>query len=269
MRATNRAARSETKVRIRGGRGLGDAIYLRPIAEHFVRSGAGATVLSDYPEVFAGSGAHVEPFDRNGGNIVAHYVSRKGNLDTTQWQDVCRSACVNVSLRFEWAVRNRALVDQLRAKAEGRPLILVHGGREPMARSDGFGLELVPQEGAFRTVLEALAPDHYLVQVGKAKQIYALPSHIDLNGTTSVSDVLDIASVCDGVVAQCSFAVPLAEALDKPLLAVWGARHACSSYEFIRQTTPRKVLSGPRDSFVFDNWPASQLREVAREFRYV
>lgn len=251
--------------RIRGGRGFGDALYLRPIAEHFVRAGQPVAVLSGYSDVFIGSGATVEPFNRNGGaNIIAHYVSGKAKQGTTQWQDVCRSAGVAVPLRFEWTVQNAALVDRLKADAAGRPIIVVHGGREPMDRKDGFGMELLPTKAAFDAALGALA-DCYLVQVGNATQIYPLPVDVDLNGSTSVADVLDVASICDGVVAQCSFAIPLAEVFDKPLLAVWSARQARSRETFIAQTTPQKVLSAPRDSFVVDNWSEREIRDATRE----
>lgn len=254
--------------RIRGGRGLGDAIYLRPITEHFVRAGDPVTVLSDYADVFIGSGAAVEPFNRNAGNVVAHYVQGKATAGTTQWQDVCRSAGVAVPLRFNWNVRNVDLVTRLAREAAGRPIVLVHGGRAPMGRTDGFGMELLPKQAAFEAALDELA-GCFLVQVGKAEQIYKLRAHVDLNGTTSVSDLLDIAVACEGVVAQCSFAIPLAEVFDKPLLAIWSARARRSPQEFVRLTTPQKVLSGPRDNYVVDHWPEKQIREVARAFRGV
>lgn len=256
--------------RIRGGRGLGDAIYLRPIAEHYVRAGKRVAVLSNYREVFLGSGAEVEPFSRtSGANIIAHYVDGKPRPDTTQWQDLCRSARVQVPLRFDWTIRNAGLIQELKAKATGKPIVVVHGGRVPMDRDDGFGMELLPDRAAFEAVLCELASTCFLVQVGKARQIYPLPVDVDLNGSTSVSDVLDIAAAADGIVAQCSFAIPLAEALDKPLLAIWSGRAAKSQTDFIRQTTPRKVLSGPKDSYVVDTWPKAQLKEVTREFRGV
>lgn len=253
--------------RVRGGRGLGDALYCRPIAERLMRDGKRVAVLSDYADVFIGSGVVVQPFSRDG-NVIAHYVNGKANPDTTQWQDVCRSAGVTTPLRFAWTVRNPDLIADLKRKAEGRPLILVHGGREPMARNDGFGLELVPERKAFDAALDGLR-DCYTVQVGKAAQIYPLSADVDLNGSTSVSDLLDLAHECDGIVAQCSFAIPLAEVFDKPLLAVWAFRHAKSSTQFIRQTTPQKVLSGARDSFVMDHWPDAMIKEEARAFRFV
>lgn len=251
--------------RIRGGRGLGDSLYIRPIAEHFVRQGRRVTVLSDYPDVFIGAGVKVEAFNRNDANIVAHYVSRKTKPGTNQWQDVCMSAGVSVPLRFDWTVRNTALVAALKQKAAGRPIIVVHGGRAPMGRTDGFGRDLLPAKAAFDAALAALH-GCFTVQIGNAPQIYPLAAELSLNGSTSVADLLDIGSVCDGVVAQCSFAVPLAEVFDKPLLAIWSSRAAKSNTLFICQTTPEKVLSAPKDRFVMDDWPAERVAELARAF---
>lgn len=256
--------RNAAPVRVRGGRGLGDALYLRPIAERLIQDGVDVTVLSDYTDVFIGSGAQVAPFDRSAGNVIAHYVYAKAFPGTTQWQDVCRSAKVAADLRFDWSVRNTALVERLRDQAQGRPIIVVHGGREPMDRKDGFGLELLPEKFAFDVTLERLRRECFLVQIGKAAQIYPLHVDLDLNGSTTVSDLLDIAWTCDGVVAQCSFAIPLAEVFDKPLLAIWAAKHARSNTKFIRQTTPLKLLSAPRDRFVMDDSPEWALRAAAR-----
>ena len=80
--------------RIRGGSGLGDAIYLRPIVEHFVAAGETVQVLSNYPEVFVGTQATALPFGRDHIDVMAHYVMGKGDPSTNQWQDICKSAGV-------------------------------------------------------------------------------------------------------------------------------------------------------------------------------
>lgn len=250
--------------RIRGGRGLGDSLYLRPVVDYYVRTGAKVTALSDYPDVFIDSGASVEPFRRQNYDVVAHYVSRKGEAGTNQWQDVCLSAKVPPDLPFTipWKVQNQAKLDRLAAQAAGRAIVLVHGGREPMARRDGYGRELMPEREAFSTVLSGLS-DCFTVQIGRAPQIYELRCALNLNNTTSVAELMDLASICDGIVAQCSFAIPLAEAFDKPLLAIWSSKAALSRTDFIRQTTPEKVLSGAHSFSVMDDAAAETLKQAA------
>lgn len=252
-----------SSLRVRGGRGLGDAIYVRPIADALVRAGNRVTVLTDYPHVYLGSDVAVLPFQRVRVDVVAHYVGGKRNPTTTQWQDVCSTANIFTPLSISWSVRNHTLLRGLRAQAGSRPLVLVHGGRRPMARTDGFGMELMPKAEAFEAVLSALRETCFLVQIGKAEQLYPVRSHVNLNGSTSISDIMDLGRGCDAVVAQCSFAVPLAEAFGKPLLAVWGAGVYNSREPFVRSTTPHKVLSCPTDSFVLDDMELLSLRAAS------
>lgn len=254
-------------IRIRGGRGLGDSLYLRPIATYLARTGQQITALSDYPEVFEGSGVPVEPFRRSHATVVAHYISRKSDQRTTQYADMLESARIAdpVPLRFGWTVRNVVLVERLQALAAGRPIVLVHGGREPMGRTDGFGLDLMPQQRGFDCALSML-DDCYRIRVGQLPVVYPISVDDDLTGGTSVYDLLDLAWISAGIVAQCSFAVPLAEVFDKPLLAVWSSRGLNSANDFVRTCTPQKILTKPTSRFVLDNWTPAQMRDAVRGF---
>lgn len=255
--------------RIRGGSGLGDSLYVRPVADYFARRGEAVQVLSFYPDVFLGSGAEVVPFERTANvDTMAHYAIGRRNPDTTQWQEVCRAARIDDSLpfRFGWRVQNEALVHRLRSRAAKRPIVLVHGGREPFGRMDQFGIELLPDPRGFEVMLGALR-ECFLVRIGRGKQFYKVRSDLDLYGETSVRDVLDLAWSCDGIVAQCSFAVPLAEAFDKPLLALWAARGLASKQRYISNLTPQKVLQGARSRHVVDDWAEARIVEAARAFR--
>lgn len=255
-----------TQRTIRGGRGLGDSIYLRPIAEYFLALGDPVVVLSDYPDVFAGIDVEVKQFTRFGVNVLAHYVLGKPNPGTNQWQDICHSAGVTVPLSFTWTVLNHELVASIKKRAAGRPIIIVHGGRVPMGRIDGFGKELLPEQGAFVAALDAVR-DAYLVRVGNAESLYTLPCDIDLTGKSSVADLLDLASICDGVVGQCSLAIPLAEVFDRPLLIIWAAAGLASREPYVAQITPSKVLSKASSRFVMDDWPVDRIRWSVAEWR--
>lgn len=252
---------------IRGGSGLGDSLYVRPVAEHYVRAGHRVTVKSNYPGVFIGAGVKVEPFTRQGTNVLAHYTSRKDRTDSNQWQDICHNAQVgDLPLSFKWEIQNRLLTDDLKAMARGKPIIMVNGGRPPMDRTDGYGDEMLPRREAFDTALAALE-DCFTVEVGKGVELYPLTADVDMNGRTSPADLLDIASVASGLVGQCSFMIPLAEALDKPLLCVWAAKGLVSKTLYIRQCTPQKILSKPSSRWVMDDWSDAQITEAAHAFR--
>ena len=252
---------------IRCASGLGDSVYLRAIAEHFVRAGEKITALSNYPEIFEGSGCRVEPFRRERVDIVAHYVTGKSNQSTNQWQDVCLAAGVAhpIPFAFDWMVESRRLVDGVRERAAGRSVVIVQGGRTPMARTDGFGKELLPDRQAFEAALTACG-DCYLVAVGKAEPIYRVPVDEDLTGKTSVSDLLDLFEACDAAVAQVGYAVPMAEVFDRPLLVVWADSGLKAREPYVARITPTKVLSKPTSDWVLDDWDHERIRQHVRRF---
>jgi hypothetical protein len=255
--------------RIRGGAGLGDAIYLRPIVEHLLAKGEQVTVCTSYGAVFDGLTVKIEPFDRFNIDVLAHYTAGKRRPGTNQWDDLCASAGIEVALKFPWAIKNTELITKLKAIADGRPLVLVSGGRAPMARTDGFGMELLPRREAFEGALEAVR-DCMLVQIGRAQQIYPLKTELDLNGSTSITDLFDLACACDGVIGQCSFVIPLAEVFDKPLLIVWAAEGMSPArHWYISSITPQKVLSKPSSKFVVDDQPLERIQEATRAFRNI
>ena len=225
-------------IRLRGGSGLGDALYLRPIVELLDREGRPVTVCSSYPEVFTGTNAKTELFNRTNITMTAHYPSGKNNPNTNQWQDILNSAQIGCDLAFNWATVDQAKVDKVRWRADGRPIVLVIGGRQPMARHDGFGKELLPQKRAFDVVLEEMQ-DCFTIRIGQTPTLYELDCRWDLTDKTSVPYLMDLAKECDAVIGQCSFAVPLAEGFDKPLLAVWAAAGMLASHDYLKKITPQ------------------------------
>lgn len=253
---------------IRCASGLGDSVYLRAIADHLAQGGEAITALSNYPEIFIGSPCRVEPFRRERVDIVAHYVTGKGNQGTNQWQDVCLAAGVArpVPFRFDWTVQNEELVDGILERADGLPVVLVQGGRTPMGRTDGFGKELLPDRQAFEAAVGAIRPRCYLVAVGKADPIYRAAVDEDLTGQTTVADLLDLFKACSAVIAQVGFAVPMAEIFDRPLLAVWAASGLISRDLYVRQITPAKIFAKPTSRFVMDDWPLERIAEHATRF---
>jgi hypothetical protein len=254
---------------LRSGSGLGDSLYARVVADYFVSTGAKVTVKSDYPSLFAGSRAIVVPFTRENCNVVAHYSKRKHIAETNQWQDICISAGIPpIPLSFKWEVKNKLLVQDLRAMANGKRIVMINGGRHPMGRKDGYAREMLPSREAFAAVLRSL-DDCFIVEVGKGEDVYPLHRDVDLTNRTIPSDLLDIATISRGLVGQCSFMIPLAEALDKPLMVVWAAAGLQSKTEFIRQCTPGKILSKESSRYVMDDWEISEITQAADAFRSV
>lgn len=258
-------------LRVRGGSGLGDSIYVRAGVELFLEQGHEVTVCSDYPEVFLGLNVAIEAFRRNNIDRLLHYTLRKKETSTNQWQDVCLQAGLpDKPLKISWPDRQSMMIDAVKKEAAGRPIVLVHGGRIPMGRTDGFGAELLPQRHAFSTVLREFN-DCFTVRIGsRADSVYDIDTRADLRDKLSIHDLFSLAQESDGVVAQCSYAVPLAESLGKPGLFVWSSRGLTQErHAYIRQITPQKILSKDSSMFVMDNWSEEQIRYEARDFRFL
>lgn len=235
-------------IRIRGGAGLGDAIYIQSVARHFTEQGQRVEACCDWPDVFSplGDAVTVSPFRRTDIDRLAHYSLRRGVVGTTQFEDCCIQAGIRgrIPLQLDWVPRNHSLIDRLRR--DGRPIIVVQMPRAPFGRTDGYGAELLPDCFAIQRAIDKLSERAFLVQVGNGKPLYRFVRvDLDLANRTSVKDLLDLASVCDGFLGYPSFFIPLSEAMNKRSLLVWSRRGFDSPHEPVRLMTPQKLLHRP------------------------
>ncbi len=94
-----------------------------------------------------------------------------------------------------------------------------------MDRTDEYAQYLFPDCSVIDYALSVLRKHFHIVQVGKGKPRYLLENiDTDLSNKTTVSDVLDLAKGCSGMVGQLGNMIPLAESFDKKCLAVWAAK---------------------------------------------
>lgn len=239
---------------------------MRSLVRHLVGIGKNLQVCTDYPELFEGMPVTFDVFSRHNIDYLSHYTKHKADQRTNQWQDICKTAGVEAELKIDWKVKNKSLVNEILDMANGRKVLFVHGGREPMARKDRFGRELLPDGKVFNKAL-GLLEDYFRIQVGDSELLYTLRADQNLNRATSVTDVLDIASVADAFYGQCSFIIPLAESFDKKLMVMWAAKGLKSSEPYIATITPRKILSKPTSHYVVDDWDNDRIEKVVSAFR--
>lgn len=228
---------------IRGGKGLGDALYVQAVARHITQRER-LRVATSWPDVFRPLGDKVEiiPFTRTGIDYLAHYSLRKGFV-SDQFTDCCVQAGVRepIHLRLDWTIGDRALIERLRSY--GKPIVLVQLPRAPMGRTDGFGQELLPDCRAIQRAIDTMRGRVLLVQVGSGAPQYRFKGiDIDLAQETTVSQLIDLAAACDGVLGYVSFLLPLAESLEKRAMMVWSRRGLKSATTYVRQITPAKVV---------------------------
>jgi hypothetical protein len=240
---------------IRGGMGLGDAIYIQSVARDLVERGEKLRVCTAWPDVFRYLPVETAPFTRNGIDYLAHYSLRKGNKTTTQFEDCCLQAGIRepVELRLDW----RPTSDKgERLKEHGKPILCVQLPRNPMGRTDGFGKDLLPDCRVIQRCIDAYRGRALIVQIGKGAPLFKFQGiDVDLANQTTVCEMFDVALAADAFLGYVSFIVPLAESLGKPALFVWSRLGMTRGPVYVRQITPQKILHRPTSRFVLDDQP--------------
>jgi hypothetical protein len=249
-------------ISIRCGAGLGDAIYLQSVARHLVERGHKVEACCDWPDVFLplGGKVTVSPFRRKPIDRLAHYSQRRAIAGTTQFEDCCIQAGIReaVDLRLDWQPVNVDLLSRLRAS--DKPVIVVQMPRAPFGRTDGYGMEFLPNCRRIQDAIERLCGRAFLVQIGNGERQFRFDGiDLDLADRTSVSDVIDVGYAADGFLGYCSFIVPLAESFSKPALLVWSRKGLNSRHDVVRTMKPTKILHRPSSRWVMDDCSDDEL----------
>lgn len=255
---------------MRGGMGLGDAIYHQSIARYFVGQGYRPEVCTAWPDVFRPLAGQVDlsPFRRDRIDRLAHYSTRRSVEVTTQFQDCCIQAGIvdPVDLWLDWTPVNDNLFG-IRQTVR-KPVVCVQMPRAPFGRTDGYGIELLPDCATIQRAIDVLkARGALIVQVGGGESLFRFTGiDIDLVGKTSVSDLLDVALACCGFLGYCSFIVPLAESMFKPALLIWSRAGLNSPHDLVRSITPKKIFFRRSSRFVMDDCADADLHEAVDVF---
>lgn len=253
------------RLAIRGGSGLGDALYVQAISRHLVGQGRELEVCTRWPQVFAPLEPSVtySDFRRLNIDVLATYSLRRKIRDTDQFQDCCIQAGIEdpVELKLDWKPKHSALIDLLRGQR--KPVIAVQLPRLPMDRKDGFGEDLLPDCRVIQKGIDRLNGDAFIVQIGAGEPLHRFDGiDLDLANKTTVPDLIDVASVVGGFLGYVSFIVPLAESLSKPSLLIWSRRGMNSHQPLVRRLVPKKVLHKPTSRAVIDDCSGSELNEA-------
>lgn len=256
--------------KIRGGSGLGDALYVQAVARHIVMTrGERLQVCCNWPDVFKPLGDRVEiaPFSRQGIAYLAHYSQRKTLTETNQFQDCCNAAGISepVDFRLDWMLEDTALAARLRAP--GKPIVVVQMPRAPMGRTDGFGAELLPDCRKIQRAIDLIGDRATKVLIGAGQNLFEFAGiDIDLSNRTTVSQMLDVASVASGFLGYVSYLVPMAESFSRPGLFVWSRRGLNSGTPYVKSITPEKILHRESSRAVIDDCTEQELAAAVEEF---
>ena len=226
-------------LRIRGGSGIGDNLYTSAIVRKLHKE-VPLEVCTSYQDLYPYPVKFSE-FSRQNITYLTHYGRRRRDR-TNQWEDVQIISGVKAELKLDWTLKNEKWKSLV-------PFVFINGGRVPMDRKDGVGRDLLPLREGFIKELEKI--NLKKVYVGGPRK-YDFPIDVDLQGKTSVSDLVDLAFLSEMGFGQVGFIVPLFESLDKKLTCVWSRKGLTSDCWVTRTITPSKILTKPTSKAVFD-----------------
>ena len=228
-----------------GPRGLGDAIYVRAMAMRWLELGQPVTVFTIWPEVFDGIDVTVKsPTERTGNENIYHCVicshcRLPDVVPVCVFDRICHQAGLFEPFEFkiDWKVKKPDMVNKIKRRSDGRKIMIY----QPPKVANGFEQTLFnPHADDFIRYLEAHS-DFYRIKVGHpltAHELKGAPCEMDIFGHTSVSDVFDIATICDLFFSQVSYLVTLGEAMNKNVACMVTRRQLEANSVRVRQLTP-------------------------------
>lgn len=202
--------------------GLGDVIYMRALAMHFLERGESVHVYTRWEEVFIDLNVTTAPVfpgrTLEGVRVMTDpFWPEPTNLGKNIFEVSCVVAGVTepVELKINWTVQDPVLVEQVRHSARGRKILVF----QPLKRLTYANQErATPSREAFNRYL-ANRYDCYRIKVGgHPDYVVADPEtecDLDLSGPNSIVKAFDIATVADVFFGEANFLVSLAQATKK------------------------------------------------------
>jgi hypothetical protein len=201
-------------------------------------------VFAGIPVTFS---QHAES-DRPAGFSLRHkLVGRYAHFEgMDQFSICCRRAGIAeaVKLDLRWKVANRGLVERIRRKAAGRPVLVY----QPRKRNN----EMSPEPTPFYAWVRKRS-DCYRVRVGHPKYVESVVSEceLDLFGKTEVADILDVATAADLFFGDLCYLGIVADALGKPSVCML-SRQAIAQPEWCHLTAQRMFRNANLATLDFD-----------------
>jgi hypothetical protein len=257
-----------TEIGIKGASGLGDNLYLYPIAKHYSTTHDKVYLMSDYPVLFEPL-PKVECFRhlklnyipiREGEKIRKKeidvrctYGPRKHIKGTSQFEDMYIFAnerfgqsIPKLKLEMPWEIKNKELIDTIKlvaSKNGPRKIAVVAAPYQPFGREDKWGDEIKIAPETIQYICDELKLMNYLViTVGNEFSLLEPMVEYNLINQTSVEDLLDLVYISDLCVTQIGNLLPMAEVFGKKNITIFSHNISNCEHKFLRAITPDKCV---------------------------
>jgi hypothetical protein len=241
---------------LRPSQGLGDAVYMRPVVRHYLDLGNEVVVVTRHPGAYSDLNCKTvaeEDF------MDCQASSRTMTKGTNIYQDTLIASGIDHKQAPQMDLR---CVGVPRDFGPGNPVCVVRNPSVPV-KGDDSARCMVPDIAVFQRIMDTFKDRVRFVLIGWRINfdVVLRGAHEDLTGITSLRDYFAAVAGADLVLTQPGHMLAIAEALHKPLLAVFAHKGLASTEKRYRFTTPDKVLTSPRSHWTIDAMaPEDQFR---------
>ena len=246
-------------LKIRGARGLGDAVYLYPIAKHFINQGKIVQVMTQYPVIYNTLNCICIERYKGQPDIECRYGPRYPNQETNLWEDTLIRAGLQgekIEFSIEYICEHKFDFNT------DKKLCLIKTPAYPHYNNNGITACLLPQLNVWQEIINTFKSRCYFIMAGLANsyEFNLMGIDRDMSDIDNIPKLMKLVDISDIVITPSSYFVSFAEALDKKVLIGFAQTGLDSMISFYRWCTPKKVITKPNTtSYFIDSDPLDDI----------
>jgi len=242
-----------SEIRLKGASGLGDTIYAWPIVKWYAQKYDTVHYMTDYPELYETLKnvicyKHLKTNDLGGGPVDVRftYCARKYTPGTSQFEDSVLSAKIHekLKLKIDWTIKNTDLVNNIISRSDEKKICVLAYPYEPFGREDEWGSMLRINQEVMQILIDRFKDRVFFIGTGNRFVLHKTNNvDMDLHEKTSVSDMMDLISICNLGLSQIGNMLPMCESLGKKNFLIFANKAMVQTEnKFINAITPEKTV---------------------------
>lgn len=242
-------------------KGLGDAIYLRAVAEHLLSQGKQLKLWTRWRDIFSDL-----PVDIATDKEMADLENKKDKPEHHKLNAVtaclhCRVpyimgldkftlACLQagieepIELKINWHTADYNLISTIKEKANGKPIMVYQPLRKGRTPDDEV---MRPKQEAFTAFINSKT-DYFKIKLGHFDYLNDsrnLACDLNFIDKTTPAEALDIVSIADLVVGENCYLPIVAQAMDRKFVLMMARAAAQSERPKVHGVLPHRMVQKP------------------------
>jgi hypothetical protein len=238
--------------KIRGARGLGDSVYVYPIAKYFIDKGKDVAVMTNYPVMYETLKCKCIGRAEGKPDIDCRYGPRYPIQTTNMWEDTLIMAGLekeNIEFKIEYKMPKHPPIFPNYKKH-----CVIKTPCYPTSKPNKVLEFLIPSMSIYQNIINEFKDQCWFTLLGHNNGYNHGLYNYDVNHSlkNDLHEIMCFIDRSDIVLCQSSYFVSMAEGLNKKVLIAFAQKGLDSPKSYYRWSTPAKVKTKPdtTDCFV-------------------